>query len=74
MLGRHLMDCQVPLFKIPGQPQQLHLTYTVQVKSADGCSDTAKVIIKVLNNAPVKANFSSPEYICRPADTHRLQI
>jgi gliding motility-associated-like protein len=44
-------------------------TYTVQVKSADGCSDTAKVIIKVLNNAPVKANFSSPEYICRPADT-----
>lgn len=44
-------------------------TYTVKVTSADGCTDTAKVIIKVLNNSPVKANFSNPEYLCRPTDT-----
>lgn len=43
--------------------------YTVEVTSPDGCSDTAKATIKVLNNIPVKAAFSNTEYICAPTDT-----
>ena len=43
--------------------------YTVEVTSPDGCSDTAKVTVKVLNSIPVKAAFSNTEYICPPTDT-----
>jgi gliding motility-associated-like protein len=57
------------VIKNPKAAPAVTTTYTVKVTSADGCSDTAKVIIKVLNNAPVKAIFSNPEYICRPTDT-----
>jgi gliding motility-associated-like protein len=44
-------------------------TYIVNVTSPDGCSDTAKATVKVLNSIRVKAAFSTPQYLCRPADT-----
>jgi len=44
-------------------------TYIVNVTSPDGCSDTAKATLKLLNSIPVKANFSAPQYLCKPADT-----
>jgi gliding motility-associated-like protein len=44
-------------------------TYTVDVTTSDGCSDTAKATIKVLNNVPVKAIFSGTQYLCKPTDT-----
>jgi gliding motility-associated-like protein len=44
-------------------------TYIVNVTSPDGCSDTAKATIKILNSIRVKAKFSAPQYICRPDDS-----
>jgi gliding motility-associated-like protein len=43
--------------------------YVVKVTSADGCSDTAKAIINILNNTPVKAGFSGTQFLCVPFDT-----
>jgi gliding motility-associated-like protein len=43
--------------------------YVVKVTSADGCSDTAKAIINVLNNKPIKAGFSGTQFLCAPFDT-----
>ncbi len=44
-------------------------TYIVNVKSADGCSDTAKATVKVLGDVPIKANFSGTQFLCKPSDT-----
>ncbi len=44
-------------------------TYIVKVTSADGCSDTAKTTVTVLNNTPIKAGFSGSQFLCMPFDT-----
>jgi len=44
-------------------------TYVVKVTSADGCSDTAKTTVNVLNDTPVKASFSGTQFLCVPFDT-----
>ena len=44
-------------------------TYVVKVTSTDGCSDTAKATVKVLNSLAVKAGFPGPKYLCKPSDT-----
>jgi gliding motility-associated-like protein len=44
-------------------------TYVVKVTSADGCSDTAKATINVLNGVPIKAGFSGTQFLCAPFDT-----
>jgi len=44
-------------------------TYLVKVTDNDGCSDTAKVTIKVLNSVELAAGISGTEYLCRPYDS-----
>ena len=43
--------------------------YTVKVTDNYGCSDTAKVQIKILNSVPVKATIGGPDYLCRFYDS-----
>jgi gliding motility-associated-like protein len=43
--------------------------YTVEVTDASGCSDTAKVKIKVLNKVAVKAVIEGTSYLCRLYDS-----
>lgn len=43
--------------------------YTVKVTDSVGCSDTAKVLVKIINKQEVKAIVYGPEYICRPQDS-----
>ena len=44
-------------------------TYSVKVESEDGCSDTANVTVRLLNNVAVKSVISGPAFICFPNDT-----
>ncbi len=44
-------------------------TYTVKVTDKFGCSDTASVIISILNNNEVKAGIAATGYICRAYDS-----
>ena len=43
--------------------------YTVKVTDAAGCSDTAKVKIRVLNTVAVKATIEGTDYLCRFYDS-----
>ncbi len=43
--------------------------YTVKVTDSYGCSDTAKVQIKILNSVPVKAKIDGADYLCRFYDS-----
>ncbi|MBL7728756.1 MAG: hypothetical protein JNM68_13760, partial [Dinghuibacter sp.] len=44
-------------------------TYTVKLTDRFGCADTAQVTITVKNKIPVKAQFSSADYICPAPDS-----
>jgi len=43
--------------------------YTVEVTDNNGCSDTAKVEVRVLNKIELKAGISGTEYLCRSYDS-----
>ncbi len=43
--------------------------YTVKVTDSYGCSDTAKVQIKILNSVPLKAKIEGTNYLCRFYDS-----
>lgn len=43
--------------------------YTVKVTDASGCSDTAKVKIRVLNTVALKATIEGADYLCRFYDS-----
>ena len=43
--------------------------YTVKVTDNYGCSDTAKVQIKLLNSVPLKAKIDGTDYLCRFYDS-----
>lgn len=43
--------------------------YTVNVTDNDGCSDTAQVMVKLINHVAVKARIAGLHYICRPYDS-----
>ena len=43
--------------------------YTVKVTDSSGCTDTAQVQIKVLNERELKAGIKGPEIFCRPSDS-----
>jgi len=43
--------------------------YTVKVTDSSGCTDTAQVQIKVLNELELKAGITGPEVFCRPSDS-----
>lgn len=43
--------------------------YTVKVTDNTGCSDTAKVEVKVLNSVELKAGISGTGYLCRSYDS-----
>jgi gliding motility-associated-like protein len=43
--------------------------YTVKVTDSYGCSDTAKVEIRVVNEVQVKAIIKAADYLCRPNDS-----
>jgi gliding motility-associated-like protein len=43
--------------------------YTVQVTDKDGCSDTGKVTVIILNKKEVKADISSNSFLCHPLDS-----
>ncbi len=43
--------------------------YTVKVIDSSGCSDTANVLIKVINSVEVKAGIEGTEIFCRPYDS-----
>lgn len=43
--------------------------YTVKVSDVYGCSDTAKVQVKVLNKVALKARINGPEYLCPLSDS-----
>ena len=43
--------------------------YTVEVTDNAGCSDTAKVEVRVLNKIELKAAISGTEYLCRSYDS-----
>ena len=43
--------------------------YTVKVTDNHGCSDTAKVQIRILNSIPVKARIEGTDYLCRFYDS-----
>jgi hypothetical protein len=43
--------------------------YTVEVTDTNGCSDTAKVEVRVLNKIELKAGISGTEYLCRSYDS-----
>jgi gliding motility-associated-like protein len=46
--------------------------YTVSVTDRSGCTDTAKVTVKIINNIKVKAGIEANGYICRPYDSLRF--
>jgi len=43
--------------------------YTVEVTDNSGCSDTAKVEVRILNSVELKAGISGTEYLCRAYDS-----
>ena len=43
--------------------------YIVEVKDNAGCSDTAHVVVKVLNKTELKAGISGTEHLCRSFDS-----
>jgi len=43
--------------------------YIIKVTDNDGCSDTAKVQVKILNSVPVKAKIEGTDYLCRFYDS-----
>lgn len=43
--------------------------YTVKVTDKDGCSDTARVEVKVKNKQAVKALIEATDYLCRSSDS-----
>ncbi len=43
--------------------------YTVEVTDNAGCSDTAKVEVRILNSVELKAGISGTEYLCRSIDS-----
>jgi len=43
--------------------------YSATVTDSHGCSDTANVLIKVLNSTAVKAGISGSDFLCRPYDS-----
>ncbi len=43
--------------------------YTVKITDSNGCSDTAKVEVTVINDVAVKAGITGPDYFCRPYDS-----
>ena len=43
--------------------------YTVKVTDSSGCTDTAQVQIKVLNERELKAGITGPDIFCRPSDS-----
>jgi gliding motility-associated-like protein len=43
--------------------------YTVKVTDSSGCTDTAHVQIRILNNIELKAATTGPEIFCRPSDS-----
>lgn len=43
--------------------------YTVKVTDSNGCSDTAKLQVKVINDVEVKARIDGAVFLCRPYDS-----
>lgn len=48
---------------------QATTVYTVEIKDNSGCSDTANVTVKVINDAEVKAIITGTDNLCRVVDS-----
>jgi gliding motility-associated-like protein len=53
----------------PRAQPDITTVYTVEVTDNAGCSDTAKVEVRVLNKTQLKAGISGTEYLCRSYDS-----
>lgn len=55
--------------KNPESTPAVTTTYTVRVTDGYGCSDTAKLTVRVKNSVAVKAIVNGSAYLCRPYDS-----
>ena len=53
----------------PRAKPDITTVYTVEVTDNAGCSDTAKVEVRILNSVELKAGISGTEYLCRTYDS-----
>ena len=53
----------------PGANPDITTVYTVEVTDNAGCSDSAKVEVRVLNSVALKAGIAGTEYLCRSFDS-----